>query len=35
LFKSLSAIACHITGTRWNGWAFFGLPNLAKRERAQ
>ena len=35
LFKSLSAIACHITGTRWNGWAFFGLPNPAKRERAQ
>jgi hypothetical protein len=34
LFKSLSAIARHITGTRWNGWAFFGLPNPAKRERA-
>jgi hypothetical protein len=24
-FKSLSAIARHITGTRWNGWTFFGL----------
>ena len=34
LFKSLSAIAGHIPGTRWNGWAFFGLPNPAKREHA-
>ena len=24
-FKSLSAIARAITGTRWNGWVFFGL----------
>ncbi len=24
-YRSLSAIARHITGTRWNGWAFFGL----------
>ena len=24
-YQSLSAIARHITGTRWNGWAFFGL----------
>jgi hypothetical protein len=24
-FKSLSAIARAITGTRWNGWTFFGL----------
>lgn len=32
-YKSLSAIARGITGTRWNGWAFFGLPNPAKRER--
>ena len=29
-FKSLSAVARAITGTRWNGWAFFGL----KREGA-
>jgi hypothetical protein len=29
-FKSLSAIARHITGTQWNGWAFFGLPPPAK-----
>ncbi len=33
LFRSLSAVAREITGTRWNGWAFFGLPNPAKRER--
>jgi hypothetical protein len=24
-YASLSAIARHITGTRWNGWTFFGL----------
>ena len=24
-YASLSAIARHITGTRWNGWSFFGL----------
>ena len=24
-FKSLSAIARAISGTRWNGWVFFGL----------
>lgn len=24
-YKSLSAIARTITGTRWNGWLFFGL----------
>jgi hypothetical protein len=26
-YKSLSAIARRITGTRWNGWVFFGLKN--------
>jgi hypothetical protein len=26
-YKSLSAIARSITGTRWNGWVFFGLKN--------
>src|SRR5712675_2392096 len=26
-YKSLSAIARLITGTRWNGWVFFGLKN--------
>jgi hypothetical protein len=24
-YKSLSAVARAITGTRWNGWAFFGM----------
>ncbi|MGE0666171.1 MAG: DUF2924 domain-containing protein [Sphingomonadales bacterium] len=24
-FKSLSAVARAITGTRWNGWTFFGI----------
>jgi Protein of unknown function (DUF2924) len=24
-YRSLSQIARHITGTRWNGWVFFGL----------
>jgi Protein of unknown function (DUF2924) len=26
-YRSFSAIARHITGTRWNGWSFFGLKN--------
>jgi hypothetical protein len=26
-FKSLSAVARLITGTRWNGWTFFGLKS--------
>src|SRR4051812_14204140 len=26
-YKSLSAIAREITGTRWNGWVFFGLKS--------
>jgi hypothetical protein len=25
--KSLSSVAREITGTRWNGWVFFGLKN--------
>ncbi len=28
-YKSLSAIARAITGTRWNGWTFFGLKPRA------
>lgn len=24
-YRSLSPIARHITGTRWNGWTFFGI----------
>jgi hypothetical protein len=30
-FKSLSAVAKHITGTQWNGLVFFGLKNTRKR----
>ena len=26
-YQSLSAIARAITGTRWNGWTFFGMKN--------
>jgi hypothetical protein len=26
-YKSLSSVAREITGTRWNGWVFFGLKN--------
>jgi len=26
-YRSLSAIARAITGTRWNGWVFFGMKN--------
>ena len=32
-YKSLSAIARAITGTRWNGWVFFGLKNHRKDGR--
>lgn len=30
-YRSLSAIARGITGTRWNGWVFFGLKNHRRR----
>jgi hypothetical protein len=30
-YESLSAIARAITGTRWNGWVFFGLRNQRGR----
>ena len=30
-YQSLSAIATSITGTRWNGWTFFGLKNQRAR----
>ena len=32
-YKSPSAIARAITGTRWNGWVFFGLKNHRGRGR--
>jgi hypothetical protein len=30
-YQSLSAVARAITGTRWNGWTFFGLKNQRSR----
>ena len=30
-YQSLSAIARAITGTRWNGWTFFGMKNHRSR----
>lgn len=32
VFLSLSAIARHITGTRWNGFLFFGIQKDARRD---
>ena len=29
-YRSLSAVARHITGTRWNGWSFFGLKRRSE-----
>jgi hypothetical protein len=34
-YSSLSAIATAITGTRWNGLAFFGLTRAVRRERKE
>jgi Protein of unknown function (DUF2924) len=34
-YSSLSAIAVAITGTRWNGLAFFGLTGRAVKERKE
>ncbi|MBR0746545.1 DUF2924 domain-containing protein [Bradyrhizobium japonicum] len=31
-YKSLSSIAREITGTKWNGWVFFGLKNSQGRK---
>lgn len=30
-YKSLSSVAREITGTKWNGWVFFGLKNSQDR----
>ena len=30
-YRSLSSVARAITGTRWNGWTFFGLSNHRSR----
>jgi hypothetical protein len=32
-YKSLSAIARAIAGTRWNGWRFFGIREIKRGER--
>jgi Protein of unknown function (DUF2924) len=29
-YRSLSAVARAIAGSRWNGWAFFGLRHIGK-----
>ena len=34
-YSSLSAIATAITGTRWNGLAFFGLTRPVRRRKEQ
>jgi hypothetical protein len=34
-YPSLSAIAKEITGTRWNGWRFFGLTEPQNRSAAR
>lgn len=31
-YKSLSSVARLITGTRWNGWVFFGLQNQQAKQ---
>jgi hypothetical protein len=34
-FSSLSAIATEVTGTRWNGMAFFGLTHPVSKQRKE
>jgi hypothetical protein len=31
VYRSLSAVARHVTGTQWNGFSFFGLQGSAER----
>jgi hypothetical protein len=31
-YQSLSSVARQITGTKWNGWVFFGLKTLQVRK---
>ena len=35
LYRSLTAIAMEVTGTHWNGYAFFGLPSPREAAYAQ
>jgi hypothetical protein len=32
-FRSLSAVAQHVTGTRWNGFTFFGINHSPEKAR--
>jgi hypothetical protein len=32
VYRSLSAVARHISGTQWNGFSFFRLPGVAVRK---
>jgi len=32
VYRSLSAVARHVSGTQWNGFAFFQLPGAAGRK---
>ena len=34
VFKSLSAVARHVTGTQWNGFLFFGCVSQGAAERS-
>lgn len=34
VYRSLSAVARHVTGTNWNGYAFFNVKRSARRARA-
>lgn len=34
VFRSLSAVARRVTGTNWNGYAFFNVKRSARRARA-
>ena len=33
VYRSLSAVARHVTGTQWNGFGFFGLKASGRRRR--
>ncbi len=34
-YRSLSAIAREVTGSRWNGYLFFGIADVSKSQRRQ
>jgi hypothetical protein len=35
VYKSLSAVARHVTGVQWNGFSFFGLVGRAERHHGR